>query len=162
MFVSFHGTFPPKQLAIIGPLIVVSVWVWVAVRTKQAANLISSGTIPFSKHVLWLLKILALIVGGGGAMGLAQELEAPLFLVILLGGVIVFFAVRENVQEIIPHKPTQDPSAYEAAWQEYYRLRKRSLLWFMAYPLLIAIFMLISISSDKLPESVQIGLFGLW
>jgi|SRR5215472_1477376 len=111
MFVNF----PARQFAIIGPLIVVAVWVWVAVRTKQAANLISSGTIPFSKRALWLLKILALVVGGGGAMGLAQELGAPLPLAIVVGGVIVFFAVREKVEEIVPHKPAQDSSTYVAA-----------------------------------------------
>src|SRR5262249_30443997 len=113
MFVNFQEALPPKQFLNIGSLVVVALWVWVAVRTRQAVRLISSGTIPFSKRAIWLLKILALIVGGGGAIGLAQELGAPLFLAIVIGGVIVFFAVRENVEEVVPPRPFQDASTYQ-------------------------------------------------
>jgi hypothetical protein len=154
------------KLFIIPGFIVVSVWIWVAVRTTGALQVISGGTIPFSKREIWLLKILALIVGAGGAMSLTEEFGAPWFLAIVPGGAIVFFSVMEKVAAVVPLKPSQDASTYRIAWQEYHRLREtymRSLRWFgVIFLVPLAVEVLASIWLHRLPENVQRGFVAIW
>lgn len=159
-----QDAFP--KLFLIPASVVVSIWVWVAVHTEGALQIISRGVIPYSRRTVWLLKILALIVGGGGATSLAQEFGAPWFLAIVPAGAILFFAAREKVAGVVPPRPAQDASAYEMAWQEYDRLRKaymRSLLWFgVAFLTLIQASALAASWSSKLPQSAQMGLVAIF
>ena len=164
MSTNSQDAFP--KLFLIPASIVVSLWIWVAVRTKGALQVLSRGVVPYSRRTIWLLKILALIVGGGGAMGLANDLGAPWLLAIVPAGLILFFAVREKVTELVPPKPLQDVSAYQMAWQEYDRLRKaymRSLLWFgVAFLTLILASALAASWSNKLPQSAQKSLVAIF
>ena len=131
-----------------------------AVRTKHCLQIITMHSIPYSKRTIWLIKILALIVGAGGIFGAIAEVGMPWFLAILPSGTVIFFALRESVQEIVPPKPVQDASAYQSSWQQYRHLRStymRSWRWFGAAFLTL---ILISALADKLPKTIQIGLFA--
>jgi hypothetical protein len=109
---------------LLGPLLVFPWWVWLSVRTTRCLRVITRGTIPYSKRTVWLIKILALIVGAGGVAGALVDFGAPWFLVIVPAGIIFFFSVTEDVSEVVPPKPIQDPSAYQSAWREYWQLRR--------------------------------------
>jgi hypothetical protein len=149
-------------LPLVGSLLVLPPWVWLAVRTEQCLQIISSRTIPYPKRTIWLIKILALIVGAGGVLGVAAQVRLPWFFAILPAGVVVFFGLRENVQEIIPPKPNQDASAYQSSWQQYRRLRSdymRSWRWLGVAGVLL---ILLTAFADKLPNPIRIGLFVLW
>ncbi len=161
MSINSQDTLP--KVLIIPASMVVSVWIWVAVRTKGALQIISGRVIPYSRRTMWLLKILALIVGGGGAMSLARELGAPWLLGIAPAGVILFFSLREKVAEIVPPRPLQDASTHQTAWQEYDCLRGaylRSLRWF-GVAFLTLILALILSWSERLPQSVLMSLVGV-
>src|SRR5262245_21926428 len=161
MSINSQDTLP--KFFIIPALVVVSVWIWASVRTKGALRVISRGVIPYSRRAVWLLKILALIVGGGGVVSLAQELGAPWFLAIALVGVILFFSLKEKVADVVPPRPLQDACTYQMAWREYDRLREaymRSLRWF-AVALVTLILVLILSWSERLPQRFLIGLFGV-
>jgi hypothetical protein len=97
-------------LSFAAPLIVLPPWLWLALRTRHCLETISRHTIPYTKRTIWLTKILALIVRGGGVMGAAATAGIPWFLAVLPAGALVFFALRVNVKEIVPSKPNQDAS----------------------------------------------------
>lgn len=149
-----------KMAPLIAALVVCPPWVRLAVRTKQCLRVITGQSIPFSKRTVWLIKILALIIGAGNVAGILMELGTPWLVAIVPAGVIVFFSLREDVQEIVPPKPLQDPAAYQSAWREYRRLRgayRRSGLGFAAAFVLVIVALIVS---EKLGRSLQIGLFG--
>jgi len=149
-----------KLAPLLAALVVCPPWVWLAVRTKQCLQVITSRSIPFSKRKVWLIKILALIIGAGNVSGILAEIGTPWFLAIVPAGIIAFFSLRENVSEIIPLKPIQDPAVYQSAWREYWRLRdsyRRSGLGFVAAFVLI---ILVHLAGVRLPQSIQIGLFA--
>jgi hypothetical protein len=69
----------------------------------------------------------------------------------------VLFSLRENVAEVIPPKPVQDPAFYQAAWQEYWRLchaYRRSGLGFGAAVLLL---FLVVLFGEKLPRPLGVS-----
>ena len=93
--------------------------------------------------------------------GAAVAAGIPWFFAILLAGVVLFFALRENVEEIIPPKPNQDASAYPSSWQRYRRLRTdymRSWRWFGCTGLLLVLSVAFA---DKLSNPLRVGLFTL-
>lgn len=157
---SLQDTSPQKWLPTIAPLIVLPPWIWLAVRTKNCLQVITVHSVPFPKRTIWLIKMLALIIGAGGVFGATTELGTPWFLAIVPAGTVVFFALRERVEEVIPPKPVQDAFVYRSSWEEYRKLRTaylRSCVWPGA-----AFLSLIRMSAfaDKLPNAVQIGLFA--
>ena len=150
-----------KWLPLVAPLLVLPPWIWMAVRTRHCLQIISTHTIPYSRRTIWLIKILALVVGAGGVAGAAAAVGIPWFFAILPAVVVVFFALRENVKEIIPPKPNQDASAYQSSWQQYRRLRgdyMRSWRWFGCAGVLL---ILLTAFADKLSNPIRVGLFAL-
>jgi hypothetical protein len=151
-----------RWVPVVAPLLVLPPWIWLAVRTKHCLQIISGHTVPYQRRTIWLIKVLALIVGAGGVVGAAAQIGIPWFLAIVPAGIVVFFALTDNVQEIVPPKPNQDASAYQSSWQQYRRLRSdfmRSWRWIVA-PGLMLIFL--AAFGDTLPKFVQIGLFALF
>lgn len=66
-----------KLLPAIASLVVLPPWIWLAVRTKNCLQAITAHSIPFPKRTIWLIKMLALIIGAGGVLGAAPELGMP-------------------------------------------------------------------------------------
>jgi hypothetical protein len=148
-------------LPAIASVLVLPPWIWLAVRTRHCLQIISAHTIPYSRRTIWLAKTLALIVGAGGVLGVAAQLGIPWFLAILPAAVVVFFALKENVQEIIPPKPNQDASAYQSSWLQYRHLRSdymRSWKWVAGTG---AALIALTAFADRLPNSIAVGLFAL-
>jgi len=142
-------------------LLVCPAWVWLAVRTSQCLRVITGHTIPFSRRKIWLIKILALIVGAGNVGGILIGIGVPWLLALLPAAIIVFLSLKENVSEVVPPKPTQDPAVYESAWREYERLRasyRRAGLGFVTAFLLIIPVVFIA---EKLPPYIQTSLFAV-
>jgi hypothetical protein len=132
---SSFNHFDQKWFPAIAAVIVYPWWIWLAVTTKHFLQTITRHAIPFQKRTIWLAKIFALIIAAGGVFGVADSFGAPWFLAVLPAGLIVYFALKENVQDVVPPKPLQDAAAYELAWNEYWRLRNvylRSWRWFGA------------------------------
>ena len=131
-----------------------------AVRTQHCLQIITVHSIPFAKRTIWLLKTLALIVGVGGLFGATVQVGMPWLLAILPGGIIVFFALKESVQEVVPPKPSQDAAAYRTSWETYRTLRRdflRSWRWFGASFLML---ILVAAFADKMHGTIQIGFFA--
>src|ERR1700747_3147711 len=112
----------------IAELAVCAVWVWVAVGTTRSLRFLTSNAIPFSKRTIWLLKILALIVGAGGVMGSFDELGLSWYLAALPAGAWVFFALTDRVNEIVVPQPRHTKTSYRPVWESYRRLRRNVLL----------------------------------
>jgi hypothetical protein len=157
---SLQDTSPQKWLPTIASFIVLPPWVWLAVRTKDCLQIITVRSIPFQKRTIWLIKILALIVGTGGVFGATTELGMSWLFGALLSGIVIFFALKDSVQDISPPKPVQDASAYRASWKQYWHLRSaymRSWKWFgVAFLTLI----LVTAFAHKAPKPIQLGLFA--
>jgi hypothetical protein len=157
---SLQDTSPQKWLPTIASLIVLPPWVWLAVRTKNCLRVITVRSIPFPKRTIWLIKILALIIGAGGVFGATTELGMSWLLATLLSGIVIFFALRDSVQDISPPKPVQDASAYQASWKQYRHLRSaymRSWIWFGVALLTL---ILITTLANRAPKAIQLGLFA--
>lgn len=157
MFANSHENSIQKWSPVIAALVVYPLWIWLAVRTKQCLQATTRHTIPFTKRTVWLAKILALVVAAGGVFGVTVDIGMPWFLGFMAAGIIIFFAVREDVQDVVPPKPPQEPSAYQSSWQEYRRLRDvyiRSWLGFLAA---FVTLILMSAFRDKLPQTAQIA-----
>jgi hypothetical protein len=135
-------------------------WIWLAVRTQNCLQVITAHTIPFPKRTIWLTKALALIIGAGGVFGATTELGMPWFLAILPSAAVVFFALRERVDEVIPPKPVQDASAYRASWEQYRKLRTTYLRSSLRPGAALLSLILVLALADKLPNVVRIGLFA--
>jgi len=154
-----NGPLAKGLLTLVAPLIVLLPWIWMAVRTRRCLQTITVHSIPFAKRTIWLVKALALIVGVGGLFGAMAQVGIPWFLAILPGGIIVFFALKESVQEVVPPKPSQDAAAYQASWETYHALRSdflRSWKWFGASLLMLV---LVVAFADKVHRNVQVVLF---
>jgi hypothetical protein len=155
-----HGSFLDKATSI-APLAIFIPWIWMAIRTGNCLRFLTGGKIPITKRTIWLLKILAIILGAGGAAGLASPLELPWYFALLLSGMVIFFAFTEQVREIIPSKPVQDPAVYRASWGLYWRLRNayvRSLrllcVAFLSAALAVAL-------GERMPPVISRVLFGI-
>jgi hypothetical protein len=152
--VSVESGFLEKWLPAIGYLVVLPPWIWMSVCTQDCLKFATTHRIPFSNRVIWLMKILALIIGAGGVFAAASGLGMPWYLAILPAGLVIFWALRENVQEVIPPKPVQDSAMYQVSWARYWALRTacwRSFVWFGA-ALLTTIFAMML--ANKLPRIV--------
>ena len=148
-----------KIVPLVAGLLVCPPWVWLAVRTNQCLRVITRHTIPFSRRRIWLTKILALIIGAGNVAGVLIAIGTPWFVALIPAAIIVFLSLSENVSEVVPPKPMQDPTAYQAAWREYEQLRasyRRSGLSFVAVFVSI---ILVHFVAERLPQYIQIGLF---
>jgi hypothetical protein len=80
----------------------------------------------------------------------------PRFLGLLPAGIVVYFAIKEDVQEIVPPKPVQlrSASAYESPWLEFralHRAFKRSCL---ALAAAFSLIVLSFIFRPKVPDIV--------
>jgi hypothetical protein len=130
-----------------------------AVRSANCLRFLTGGRSPYTKRTIWLLKILAVIVGAGGAGGVASDLGLPWYLAVLPTAAVIYFAFTEKVRERVPQKPLQDASAYQASWELYWRLRRayvRSWIWFgLAIPSTI----LIMFVAGDLPAAIRESLF---
>jgi len=159
--VNFHNS-PLDQglLRVVGPLIVLPPWIWMAVRTRHCLQVITMRSIPFPKRTVWLIKVVAVIVGIGGIVGAIIQIGVPWFIAILPAGVAVFFALKEDVEAVVPPKPHQDATVHQSSWQEYSRLRRdyiRSWKWFVASLLIL---ILNAAFGDYMPRPVRIVFFA--
>jgi len=124
-----------KMFPLIAILIVYPLWIWLAIPTKHSLQIVTRRSVPFSKRTIWLVKVLALIIGAGGVFAAVDNLGAPWFIAALPAGLIVYLAIQEDVQDLVPPRPPQDTASYQFAWTEYWRLRntaKQSWRWFGA------------------------------
>lgn len=150
-----------KIMALVAGVVVCPPWVWLAVRTNNCLRVITRHSIPFSRREIWLTKILALIVGAGNVAGVLSGIGAPWLVALIPAAIVVFLSLRENVSEVVPPKPMQDQTAYQAAWREYAHLRasyRRSGLIFVAAFVSI---ILVHFVAENLPRYAQIGLFAV-
>jgi hypothetical protein len=155
-----NGPLDKGLLALIAPLIVLPPWIWMAVRTQRCLQIVTAHTIPIAKRTIWLMKTLALIVGVGGLFGAVVQVGIPWLLAILPGGIIIFFALKESVQEVVPPKPSQDAATYQLSWETYRTLRSdflRSWKWIGASFLML---ILAVAFADKMQRATQIALFA--
>lgn len=100
------------MVPLLAALVVCPPWVWLSVRTKQCLRIITGHSVPFSKRIVWLIKILALIIGAGNVAGILVDLGTPWFLAIVPAGIIIFFSLSESVSEVVPPKPVCAPFRY--------------------------------------------------
>jgi len=124
--------FSQKWPDLLASLLVVPPWVWLAVRTKDFLGFLTGHSVPFSKRAIWLLKLLALVVGAGGLAGALNDLGLPWYLALLPAGIIVWIALTNRVERLDPPVPPQDASAQQLSWNEYWKLRSAcalSLKW---------------------------------
>ncbi len=152
---SFDESSTREWQRLIAALVVYPLWIWLAVRTKQCLQVISRHTIPYAKRTVWLIKLLALIVGAGGVFGVIADFGLPWFLAVPPAGIIVYFAVREDVQDVVPPKPSQEPSAYQSSWREYRHLRHVYMLSWLGFVAAFVTLILISILCKELPHAAQ-------
>jgi hypothetical protein len=153
---SFHH-FDQLVLAI-AAVVVYPPWIWLAVSTKHCLKIITRHAIPFPKRTIWLIKIFALIISAGGMFGIADSIGTQWFIAVLPAGLIVYFALKEKVQDVVPPKPVLDAAAYRLAWDDYWRLRSdylRSYRWLGA-ALIMGI--VLSRFTDGFSNSLQIVL----
>jgi hypothetical protein len=59
---------------------------------------------PFPKRTIWLIKILAQIVGAGGVFEVLADLTSPWYFAVESAGSVIFLGLKENVQEVVPSK----------------------------------------------------------
>jgi hypothetical protein len=123
----------PKLSLALAALAVLAPWMWMAVRSENCLRFLTGGRIPHTKRTIWLLKILAVIVGAGGVGGVVSDLGLRWYLAVLPSALVIYFGFTEKFGEIVPQTPLQDASAYHASWKIYWRLRRaylRSWVWF--------------------------------
>jgi hypothetical protein len=143
-------------------LLVYPPWMWLAVRTRDALQFLSRRAVPYSVRTIWLVKFLALIVGAGGVLGVSLQVGLHWIIGVLLSGAVVFFALKEKVEGIVPPKPSQKAAAYTASWQDYRLLRKRALgLVLGFFVLFIAIGTVGAILESQLSHFGQVAFFAV-
>ena len=146
---------------LLGAVFVCPPWIWLAVRTRYFLEAVTRHSIPYKKRTVWLIKVLATVIAAGCVAGVLASDGVPWFPAVLPAGVVIFFSLVDHVHEIVPSKPPQEQPAYEAAWQEYWRLRRaylRSLVWFPAAFLALAFVMLFTANS---PQWLRVTLVAL-
>jgi hypothetical protein len=144
----------------LGGLVVSALWSCMALQTTRCLRLITRGTTPYSRRTIWLIKILAIIVGPGGVAGVLVNFGAPWFLAILPAAIIAYFSLSEKVAEMVPAKPLQDPAAHRSAWREYRRLRLANRRSGIGFALSILAIVLLIFIDWKLPPFTQTALFA--
>jgi hypothetical protein len=144
---------------IIAGVVVCPPWVWLAVRTQNCLRTITRRTVPFPTRTIWLLKILAIIVGAGNVGGVLSAVGLPWPFAVVAAGAVVFVALRENVTDIVPATPTQTVSAYQTSWQEYRRLRKNAKYSLIALGIsFVALVVVVGTAEHYLPGAAQAAL----
>ena len=139
-------------------LLVYPPWVWLAVRTRDALQFLSRRAVPYPVHTIWLVKSLALIVSAGGVLGVSLQVGLHWVIGVMLSGGVVFFALREKVERIVPPRPSQNVPAYASSWQDYRQLRKRALRLLLGFLVLFfAIAALGTIIESQHSHSVQVA-----
>lgn len=140
---------------LVGGSFVCAAWVWFAVRTQHCLRIITRGAMPYSSRTIWLLKILAIIVGAGNVAGLIIAAGAPWALAVIPSAIVVLVALGEKVTGIVVTRPPQTAFAYRSAWAEYRRLRARAARAALVVPALFAAIVLISLAGQRLPEKIE-------
>lgn len=146
-----------KLPAILVALLVYPLWIWLAVRTVDCLRFVTGHAVPFAKRTIWLVKILALIVGAGGVFGLALGLGLLWYFAVLPAGVVVLFALLEKTRNIVIPPPQQSPAAYHTAWEEYRRLRVNVWRSWFAAGIVFVTGIFISRFGEGLSKSGQIA-----
>jgi len=147
----------------VGVVVFFGPWIWLAVRTKEFLQTTTRNTTPFTKGKIWFAKIVGLIVGGGAVFALASTLSfrlgVPRFLGLLPTAIVVYFAIKEDVQEIVPPKPiqSQHASVYESPWLELRALHRAYMRSCLALAAALSLIVLSSIFRPKAPEIVVVA-----
>ena len=137
-------------------LLICPPWIWLAVRTKQFLQAITRHSIPFSKRTIWLIKILALIIGAGNVFGILLDLGASWLVAILPACIIIALSLRENVSQVTHVKLVQGTSSYESHWADYRRLRSAYKLSVLILLGIFVSLMLATIVVNVLPPTIGI------
>jgi hypothetical protein len=148
-----------KLMTASAEIAVCGVWVWVAVCTTGSLGFLTSHTVPFTKRTIWLTKILALIVGAGGVMGALSEIGLAWYFAAVPAATVVFFALRENVEEVVIPTPPRTKASYLPAWENYRRLRRNVLLSYAGIAALFVGVVLASTLESALPAPVEKSIF---
>ncbi len=144
-----------KIVRAVTELLVCGVWVWVAVSTSRSLRFLASNTIPFSKRTIWLVKILALIVGAGGLMGAFSEIGLAWYFAAVPAVAVVFLALREKVEEVVILRPLRTGASYLPAWESYRRLRRNVLLSYAGIVVLFVGVILAGVFERVLPAMME-------
>jgi hypothetical protein len=147
-----------KLFPLIASMVVYPVWIWLAVRTKHCLQIVTRRSVPFPKRTIWLIKVLALIIAAGGVFAAVNTLGVPWFVTVLPAGLIVYLAIQENVQDLVPPKPPQDTVTYQLAWAEYWRLRNTALQSWRWFGAVFIMAILLGRFGDGLSHPAQIVL----
>jgi hypothetical protein len=143
-------------------LVVCTAWVWVAVRTRSALDIISRRVIPYSARTIWLVKIVAIIIGAGSVVGLLSRIGLPWPVALMPAAAVVAVALSDKVEAVVPPTPPQDAENYRSSWQECMRLRRSAMragiMTGAAFVVTISLFV---ISGTYFREPVQSVVFVL-
>jgi len=119
---------------VIAAVLVVPPWVWLALRTGTALNILLGRAVPLTARTIWFVKAAAIVVGAGNVFGIALDLGVHWSLALAGAAAIVLVALSERVKGVIPPAPLQTQSSYEASWEELRHIRSaawRSLILFV-------------------------------
>ncbi len=143
-------------LALAG-LVVFPAWIWVAVRTKSALDVVSRRVIPYSARTIWLVKVLAIIIAAGSVAGVLSEIGLPWFVALIPAAAVAVIALRDKVEAVVPPRPPQNVENYRSSWEEYGRLRKGARrAGFVTGAAFVAAILLFSLSEAHLTERWQL------
>jgi hypothetical protein len=147
-------TFPDTWLLTLGPLLILSIWTWVAVRTAYFLRTVTSSRIPYSTRAIWLIKALALILSVGNLIGWALQVNLHLYIAAVPAVGIIYFAFTEQVQQIIPPKPAHHPASYQQALENYREARTTYLRSYRWFGLTFAGFVIVffGVSAARVPD----------
>jgi hypothetical protein len=109
-------------------ILVCAVWVLASARTTVVLRNITRRSVAHTRRLVWLIKIIAMIVGAGTIFGLSTDFGLHWLLGGFLSTLVVLFALTDKVEAIVPTPPPQNRLAYSRAWQEYKRLRKDAVI----------------------------------
>jgi hypothetical protein len=151
-----YDTHFAKLGAICAGTLIYPLWIWLAIRTTHALRVLTSRTIPFLKRTIWITKIIALIVGAGGLLGLLIDLGLPWYVAVLPAGVVIFLALREQVEAIVSPVPPQTAIAYRSSWEEYRHLRTIVRRWWIALASVIFGMVMVGVVNSISGQNLQI------
>ncbi len=159
-FTAYDDRFA-KLGAIFAGTVIYPLWIWVAVRTTSALRVLTSSTIPFLKRTIWITKIIALVVGAGGLFSLLGDLGLPWYIAVLPSGVVVFFALRDQVEAIVSPVPPQTAIAYRSSWEEYRRSRTKVRKWVVALSIVFVGMVVVGVVNSVSGQRLQM-IFPIW
>jgi hypothetical protein len=133
-------------------------WIWLAIRTCDVLRFVTGKNIPFGKHTIWLIKILALIIGAGGTLGAPTEIGLSWHFGIVPAGLIIFFSLTEKVNEITFPRPQHDAAAYQAGWNEYRRLRAKGARAYLASGIVLIAFVVVARLGENITKRFEIAI----